>query len=270
VRWPLVGAAGDVTHIVEPIAQLVYRGSSRTDVGITNDNAQSFVFDDTNLFSYNRFSGSDRQETGLRANIGGRYQASLSNGSYLELIAGQSFHLAGTNALGIVDAAQTGNSTGLEDTASDVALGAKTALVPNFVAGAKMQVDPDTLNIVRAGLGAQYGLDGYSAGLSYTYIAASPALGVLRDQNEIAASIGIPIADYWSVTTGAAWDLASNNWLEASAGLHYNDNYLLFGINSTITGPTHTTPNDTRYTATFRIKGPDGIDVGFASESAAK
>jgi LPS-assembly protein len=270
VRWPLFGAAGDVSHIVEPIAQLVYRGSSTTDVGITNDNAQSFVFDDTNLFSYDRFSGSDRQETGLRANIGARYQANLSNGSYLELIAGQSFHLAGTNALGIADAAQTGNSTGLEDTASDVVLGAKTSIVPNLIAGAKMQVDPDTLKVMRAGLGAQFGIDGYSAALSYTYIGAVPARGVLRDQNEIAASVGIPVADYWSVSTGVAWDLASNNWLEASAGLHYDDKYLLFGIDSTITGPTHTTPNDTRYTATFRIKGPDGIDVGFASESATK
>ena len=61
------------SHLFEPIAQLVYRGSSTTVPGITNDNAQSFVFDDTNLFSYNRFSGTDRQETGLRANIGGRY-----------------------------------------------------------------------------------------------------------------------------------------------------------------------------------------------------
>ncbi|MDT9071217.1 LPS assembly protein LptD, partial [Escherichia coli] len=58
-------------HLVEPIAQIVYRGSDVTRVGITNDDSQSFVFDTSNLFDYNRFSGIDRQETGLRANMGG-------------------------------------------------------------------------------------------------------------------------------------------------------------------------------------------------------
>ena len=76
-------------------------------VGITNDDAQSFVFDDTNLFSYNRFSGYDRQETGLRANIGARYQANFADGGYLELVGGQSFQLAGANAFAAADPAGT-------------------------------------------------------------------------------------------------------------------------------------------------------------------
>src|SRR5690606_18851599 len=80
VRWPLIAVDGYDSHLFEPIAQLVYRGSDTTLVGITNDDAQSFVFDDTNLFSYNRFSGSDRQEMGLRVNIGGRYLANFGDG----------------------------------------------------------------------------------------------------------------------------------------------------------------------------------------------
>ena len=45
MRWPLMARAGDSTHLVEPVAQLVYRGSDTTAVGITNDDAHSFVFD---------------------------------------------------------------------------------------------------------------------------------------------------------------------------------------------------------------------------------
>src|SRR5690606_34669554 len=59
IRWPLVANNGYDSHLLEPVAQLVYRGSSTTLPGITNDDAQSFVFDDTLLFSYNRFSGID-------------------------------------------------------------------------------------------------------------------------------------------------------------------------------------------------------------------
>ena len=73
-----------VCQSFEPIAQIVYRGSSTVAPGITNDNALSFVFDDTNLFSYDRFTGSDRQETGLRANIGGRYMANFGDGTWLD------------------------------------------------------------------------------------------------------------------------------------------------------------------------------------------
>ena len=73
MRWPLIAFNNGNSHLFEPIAQLVYRGGTETLPGITNDNAQSFVLDDTNIFSYNRFSGTDRQEAnGLRVNIGGR------------------------------------------------------------------------------------------------------------------------------------------------------------------------------------------------------
>jgi LPS-assembly protein len=98
LRWPLMANWGASTHLIEPIAQVVYRGSGVTQVGITNDDAQSFVFDTSNLFSYNRFSGIDRQETGARANIGGHYLGTFADGSWLDLVGGQSFHLAGVNA----------------------------------------------------------------------------------------------------------------------------------------------------------------------------
>ncbi len=100
-RWPLMAQNGPDTHLLEPVMQIVYRGSSTTKVGITNDNAQSFVFDDANLFSLDRFTGSDRQETGLRANLGFHYAANFGNGGWLDVTAGKSFHLAGFNAMGI-------------------------------------------------------------------------------------------------------------------------------------------------------------------------
>ena len=50
IRWPLVATNGADSHLFEPVAQLVYRGSSTTLTGITNDDAQSFVPDDTLLF----------------------------------------------------------------------------------------------------------------------------------------------------------------------------------------------------------------------------
>ena len=263
VRFPMAADDGSTVHLVEPIAQLVYRGSGTTAVGITNDDAQSFVFDDTNLFSYNRFSGSDRQETGLRANIGGRYQANFADGGYFELIAGQSFHLAGTNAFAAPDPANTALGAGLAATASYAVLGAYGSFTPGVTMGGKLQIDTATADITRAGLGASFSHDGYSAALDYTFLAANPPAGVLADRHEIGGKIGIPVADYWTISASGYWDIASNSWLQVGGGLTYDDGYLVMGANASRNGPTHTSPNATSITATFRIKAPAGLNVGY-------
>lgn len=264
VRYPLIASNGADVHIVEPIAQLVYRGSDTTMLGITNDDAQSFVFDDTNLFSYNRFSGSDRQETGLRANIGGRYQANFANGSYLELIGGQSFQLADANAFSTVDHALTGVGGGLSNDASYAVLGAYGSFIPGLTFGAKTQVDTSAWTLARFGAGASYSTSGYGATLDYRFIAANPGVGQLADQHEVFGELTIPVADYWSLRANAAWDISGDSWLQVGGGLTYDDGYLTFGANARRTGPTHVSPDSTSVLATFAIKAPAGLNLGYS------
>jgi LPS-assembly protein len=263
-RWPLMATDGDGNaHLLEPIAQVVYRGSETTLPGITNDDAQSFVFDDTNLFSYNRFSGSDRQETGLRANVGARYLANFDDGTWLQLIGGQSFHLAGLNALGVADPTQAGNSTGLGETASYVVLGAQGSPASGLNLGAKAQIDPDGFAVRRATAAATLGLGSYALGSSYTYLAANPAIGTLADQHEITGTVSGPLPiDYWFANAGLSWDLAQNQWLEASGGVTYDDGYFIAGVFGTLTGETHTSPNALTMGFKIRLRGPAG-EYGF-------
>ena len=264
VRFPMSASDGSTVHLIEPIGQLVYRGSNTTAVGITNDDAQSFVFDDTNLFSYNRFSGSDRQETGLRANVGGRYQASFADGGYVEVVAGQSFQLAGNNAFAASDPSKTGLGSGMDVDASYAVLGLYGSLTPGIGFGGKLQLDPNDPQITRAGLGASFARDGYSATLDYDFIAANNQLGQFIDQHEIGAEIGVPLAEYWTVRASTYWDIANSEWLQFGGGLTYDDGFVAIGAGATRTGPTHTSPNDTRITATFRLKAPAGLDVGYS------
>lgn len=259
VRWPLIATADHGSHLFEPVTQLVYRGSSTTLTGITNDDAQSFVFDDTLLFSYNRFSGNDRQETGLRANIGGRYLANFHDGSWLQLIGGQSFHLAGTNALGIVDHAQTGNDTGLGTPASYIALGAQGSPGGGIELGAKAQIDPASFSVMRAAAAATMGWADYRVGASYTYIPANPGIGTIADQHEGTINALGPLPfDYWYADGSVSWDLAQNAWLESTAGITYDDGYLVAGVFGKLTGPTHKDPNQQSFGVKFRLRGPAG------------
>lgn len=263
VRWPLVAVNSYDSHLFEPVAQLVYRGSSMTLTGITNDDAQSFVFDDTLLFSYNRFSGQDRQETGLRANVGGRYVANFADGTWLQLLAGQSYFLGGTNALGVIDTAQTGNSTGLGNAASYIVLGVTGSPGYGLDLGAKAQIDPATFRVMRATAASNISWGPYGAGLAYTYLPANPAVGTVVDQHEatLSASGPLPI-DYWRADASVSWDLAANQWLEATAGVTYDDGYLVLGAFGAIRGATHESPNSYGFGFKFRLKGPDGGDWG--------
>ncbi len=254
-RWPLVAHNGLDTHLLEPIAQLVYRGSSTTAVGITNDDAQSFVFDTSNLFSYNKFSGIDRQETGLRANIGGHYLGNFADGSWLDLIAGQSFFLAGTNALGITDASQVGTDTGLGSTASYFVASAQGGWSNGISGGAKLQLDTTSFKIARAGVGVNYVPgNGWTAGADYIYIAPQPALGTVLPQHEITGRVGVPVYDYWTLAAGLTYNLDKMDWYKASTGLTYDDGYLKFGVDGHVTN--YTKPSF-GVGVTFALKGPD-------------
>nr|WP_314260607.1 LPS assembly protein LptD [uncultured Devosia sp.] len=270
VRFPVAANDGSTVHLIEPIAQLVYRGSGRSMAGITNDDAQSFVFDDTNLFSYNRFSGSDRQETGLRLNVGGRYQANFIDGSYLELVAGQSFHLAGQNAFDAADAAQTGVGAGLSGTASYAVLGAYAGFENGIRAGGKLQVDTQEPEITRASLSAGYAKDGWAATADYNYIGANEAAGLIEDQHEIGGSVTVPVAEYWSISARTYWDIETNNYLQVGGGIVYDDGYLMVGADAYRNGPTHTSPDETRVTASFKLKAPAGLDLGFATNAVVE
>jgi LPS-assembly protein len=72
LRWPLARATGRAEHVVEPIVQLIW-SDYVGEVDVPNEDSQLPEFDETNLFSLNRFPGEDRLETGLRANLGVRY-----------------------------------------------------------------------------------------------------------------------------------------------------------------------------------------------------
>lgn len=262
IRFPFVATNGLDSHILEPIAQLVYRGSSTTLPGIKNDNAQSFVFDDTNLFSYDRFTGSDRQETGLRANLGGRYMANFADGSWLELIGGQSYHLAGLNGLGVIDHAQTGNSTGLGTTASYIVLGAQGSPFHGLKFGAKTQLDPNSFRVTRAGLGASLEMEKYTLGVDYFYLPANTANGTLIDQHEATVRAEVPLpVDYWFADGSLSWDIGQQQFLAATAGITYDDGYFVAGAFGSMTGATHTSPNNLTFGVKVRFKtaGSDGI-----------
>lgn len=261
VRYPFAVYAGGSTHIIEPTAQVVYHGSSTTNVGITNDNAQSFVFDDTNLLSYNRFSGTDRQETGLRVNWGWHYLAEFADGSFLDVVHGKGYHLAGSNALGIADAAQTGNSSGGAGEATDHVIGVQAGFNSHFKVGGKAQFHV-IYGLKRAAVAASVVYDGWQLGLDYSYRVANAALGAPADQQDLGGYVQVPLHEYWYARAAAGYNLTTGALIDHSAGLTYDDGYFTSTLGYTSSGADPFNPASQAVKWTFALKTPDGGSFG--------
>ena len=86
------------TQTIEPVAQVIAR-PNETGLGrFPNEDAQSLLFDDNNLFRVDKFSGYDREEGGGRANVGLNYTAQFNQAGFVSGLFGQSYHLFGTNS----------------------------------------------------------------------------------------------------------------------------------------------------------------------------
>ena len=121
-RWPFMRDSGSWgTQLIEPIAQLVLApqvGDSQFN-RYPNEDSFDFEFSDTNLFGFNRFSGIDRMEGGVRANVA-LHGTWYLGGTTFDGFIGQSYQTAQDNNFPEI--------TGLHDQVSDVV--ARVAAAP--------------------------------------------------------------------------------------------------------------------------------------------
>lgn len=119
-RYPFVADGGQWgTHTITPIGQVVARPNEGHLGRLPNEDAHSLVYDDSNLFSWDKFSGYDRVEGGVRANVGLQYNVVTPTGWTGSALFGQSYHLVGQNSFAGRDLLNTGADSGLDSRASD-------------------------------------------------------------------------------------------------------------------------------------------------------
>ncbi|MGL4404540.1 MAG: LPS-assembly protein LptD, partial [Notoacmeibacter sp.] len=129
IKYPILFVAPGSTHILEPRVQLLARNDveGQNNLGVANEDAQSLVFDASTLFDHDKFSGLDRVEGGVRANVGLRYSGTFDNGLRTDALFGQSYHLAGDNPFAAPDLVFAGAYSGLETKTSDFVASASLA-----------------------------------------------------------------------------------------------------------------------------------------------
>ena len=114
-RYPFINVQPWGTTTIEPIAQVIIRPNETYAGKLPNEDAQSMVFDTSNLFSVDKFSGYDRVEGGGRANVGVQATTQFDRGGSVNVLFGQSYQLFGLNSFAVADVTNTGVDSGLAE-----------------------------------------------------------------------------------------------------------------------------------------------------------
>ncbi|MCP4559806.1 MAG: LPS-assembly protein LptD [Bosea sp.] len=206
-RFPFVASTSWGTHIIEPVAQVVARPNETNSLRVANEDAQSLVFDDTNLFEWNKFSGYDRVEGGSRANIGLRYSGTFGTESYANLLVGQSYHLGGRNSYTSGDLTNTGLNSGLDTRKSDYVAKAQFQPFKGLLLQAGGRFNETTFEAQRIDASAVFSYKFLSTSIGYSRYEPQPDLGITRRREGLSISQSVSFAQYWSVRGSVLFDL---------------------------------------------------------------
>ena len=297
--YPFVAHTQAGSHVIEPTGQIIVRSADVSQRRLPDEDAKSLVWDDTLLFDVDKFSGWDRVETGTRANVGLQYTYQAAGGGYARFIAGQSFHLGGTNPFtdpgvvpyltrdangNIVDpnavASNFSPRSGLDTDRSDYVLGAYLAPIQNFKLVAQSRFDEDDLSLKRQNVYSHAGFGPLSLHAQYSYSRDDPAIGNFKSEQEIMAGAGLKLTDRWSVQGLARFDIDEKLWLQEQFQLRYSDECFVLTasyIESHINNPNLDIKPDRTIMLRFELKHlgqfsykTDAVDHIFAENQPVK
>lgn len=214
-RYPLVRRGERFRQLIEPIASIVISPDGNNPDSIPNEDSVSVEFDDTNLFSLNRFPGLDRVETGSRATYGVRGGLYGRDGGFASFTVGQSLRYEDDNTFP--------GSSGLDDQLSDV-VGRITIAPTDYLDYVfRMRVDPTDLKLRRTESYLTLGPEDYRLKVNYVNLARELAVDELTSREEINIQARAKITEHWSVLGEYRRDLAESEDLFAGGGVQYLD-----------------------------------------------
>jgi LPS-assembly protein len=230
-RYPLISVQTWGTQTIEPIAQLILR-PNETGVGaFPNEDAQSLIFDDSNLFKINKFSGWDRVEGGSRANVGVQYTAQFNRGGNVNVMFGQSYQLFGQNSFALGGTTNTGLDSGLDTARSDYV--ARASYQPNstltFTSRFRLAEDDFTLRRTELETTANFGR--WTTSVMYGSYAAQPELGFLDRREGILGNGRLKVTPNWVLLAAARYDLRAHQVSQTQIGVGYIDDCLILALN---------------------------------------
>ena len=231
--YPLIRPVGQTGSIIlEPLAQIAVSPKAKLDPNIPNEDSTAFEFDESNLFSIDRFPGYDLYEGGGRLNLAGRATVNLDGGRKATLLVGRAYH---TDVQPLFSP-----TSGLRNTASDWITYVSVQPMPNLVLFNRTRLDRSSLTLQRNEIGVNAGFGPLSGSFRYdyntsglTYLATNVAppgatpqivyrslIGRLEDMS---ASGTMSLTRNIGVDVNATRDMRTRVFPQAQIGVFYQD-----------------------------------------------
>jgi LPS-assembly protein len=234
--WPFFRRNGDLTVVLEPLAQLAVSPKAVTNPFIPNEDSQVIDFDETNLFEANKSPGFDYYEGGARANVGGRVTLRWDTGGQAQFLAGRSLRTEPDPTLPA--------RTSLNQTRSDWVVAASAQPFSGFSGFARGLLDGQDGRVRRMEAGLNAGTSRLSAFARYLYDDVD--LTGSRTEN-VQVGGQLLITKHWGISGSASLDMANKAAPQEDIGLLYQDECthweLIYHHDGTYNRTLH--PNDT-------------------------
>ncbi len=222
-RFPFVRRDGSVRQVIEPVAQFILAPYGGNPKEIPNEDSRSLEFDDTNLFSLNRFPGHDRVESGPRANLGVKASLFGASGGYTTLTMGQVFRVSDDDTFA--------EQSGLDDHRSDYVMALTVAPSPFFDLTNRLRLDRNSFSLRRNEVYFSIGPKFLRFDTSYLSLEREQTSDELEAREELYNSLRWQISERWIATAESRRDLRDDGGqIHAGAGVQYLDECIGFGI----------------------------------------
>ena len=222
-RFPFVRREGSVRQVIEPVAQVIVTPYGGNPEEIPNEDSRSLEFDETNLFSLNRFPGYDRVESGPRANLGLKASAYGVSGGYTSLTMGQVFRAKDDDTFA--------EQSGLDDHRSDYVMALTVAPSKFFDLTNRLRLDRNDLSLRRHEIYFSIGPKNLRFNTNYVALDQEQSADEVEAQEELYNSLRWQIDERWIANLQSRRDLRDGgSQIRTGAGLQYLDECIGFGL----------------------------------------
>ena len=223
-RLPLVRRIGAIQQLVEPIVQAIISPYGGNPGEIPNEDSQDFEFDDTKLFSSNRFTGLDRVESGPRINYGLRFGFFGAGGGRTQGMIGQSARLREDDTFN--------QGSGLEENFSDYVGRVHISPAAIFDFAYRFRLARQNFAARRNEIELAAGPKAFRINIGYALLEEQipeSDTAAFANREEVAATAEARITRFWRIGAGTRRDLTgSGGTLNWHGAITYEDECLLF------------------------------------------
>ncbi|MBQ3695541.1 MAG: LPS assembly protein LptD [Alphaproteobacteria bacterium] len=217
--YPLVAQTEETSHILEPIVMLVLSPNTRNPDDIPNIDSAIFDFDDTNLFSSNRYTGYDRIETGSRLNYGFQWTVYKNNAQNrsLSFLFGQVYRFQKND--------QLADAMGYQDTHLSDYVGRVQMNYQYLSFAYRFRLNRENLSKQRNDVSLSAGANPFRVGISYLYQGAYQLDNRrYNEENEIRFWANSQLSRNWQASGYYRYNLKKNGGpIEYGIQLRYDN-----------------------------------------------